>query len=122
MHHHQVDHNLVIAGNRNFTLLNPEWEEPHHVICLNQKMGVLQIPIGTYHRSVSGSEGSIVLNQSIRDSDFDPTKEFKPVGLRHQADLQKAKETDPVFWIWEDGKIRRLKVSGISSCKKKIKT
>ena len=30
-------------------------------------MGVLQIPIGTYHRSQSGREGSIVLNQANRD-------------------------------------------------------
>ena len=102
MHHHQVDHNLVLEGNRIFTLLNPEWEEPHHVIYLHQKMGALQIPIGTYHRSISGSEGSIVLNQAVRDSDFDPTKEFKPVSLRYRADLQKAKAADPVIWIWND--------------------
>ncbi len=120
VHHHQVDHNLVIAGKRTFTLLNPEWEEPHHVIYLNQRMGALQIPIGTYHRSVSGPEGSIVLNQAVRDSDFDPAKEFKPVSLGHQAALQKAKAADPVFWIWEDGKIRRFKVADFSSGKKKI--
>ena len=120
VHHHQVDHNLVLAGKRTFTLLNPKWEEPHHVIYLNQKMGALQIPIGTYHRSVSGPEGSIVLNQAVRDRDFDPTKEFKPVSLRYQADLKNAKAAEPVFWIWEDGKIRRLKVGGISNGKKKI--
>ncbi len=120
VHHHQIDHNLVLEGKRTFSLLNPEWEEPHHVIYLNQKMGALQIPIGTYHRSVSGDEGSIVLNQAVRDSDFDPAKEFKPVSLRDRTDLQKAKAAEPVFWIWEDGKIRRLKVGGISSSKKKI--
>ena len=119
VHHHQIDHNLVLEGNRTFTLLNPEWDEPHHVIYLNQKMGALKIPIGTYHRSVSGKEGSIVLNQAVRDSDFDPAKEFKPVSLRHRADLQKAKAADPVFWIWQDGKIRRLNVGCVSSGKKK---
>ena len=28
-------------------------------------MGALQIPIGTYHRSESGQEGSIVLNLQL---------------------------------------------------------
>jgi hypothetical protein len=27
----------------------------------------LEIPVGTCHRSISGNEGSLVLNQSIRD-------------------------------------------------------
>ncbi len=119
VHYHQIDHNLVLNGSRTFTLLNPAWDEPHHVIYLHLKMGALQIPIGTYHQSVSGAEGSIVLNQAVRDSDFDPTKEFTPVSLRHRADLQKAKAADPVFWIWDDGKIRRLKVGGVSSGKKR---
>ena len=39
VHYHQIDHNLVLDGNRTFTLLNPEWDEPHHVIYLNQKNG-----------------------------------------------------------------------------------
>ena len=39
IHHHQTDHNLVIEGNRTFTLINPKWNEPHHVIFLNRAMG-----------------------------------------------------------------------------------
>ena len=39
-------------------------------------MGVLQIPIGTYHRSQSGRKGSIVLNQAKRDGFFDQKKNF----------------------------------------------
>ena len=109
VHHHQIDHNLVLDGSRTFTLLNPEWDEPHHVIYLNQKMGALQIPVGTYHRSLSGSNGSIVLNQAVRDSNFDSSKEFIPVSLRDRADLRKEKETEPVFWVWDDGRIKRLK-------------
>ncbi len=115
VHRHQTDHNLVLEGKRTFTLLNPDWEEPHHVIYLNQEMGALQIPPGTYHQSVSGLEGSMVLNQALRDSDFDPSKEFIPVSLRDRGDLRKAKEADPVFWIWDDGKIRRLKLGLVSS-------
>ena len=32
VHRHQIDHNLVIEGSRVFTLINPEWDEPHHII------------------------------------------------------------------------------------------
>ena len=63
IHHYQIDHNLVIEGSRTFTLINPRWDEPHYVIFLSRLMGALQIPIRTYHRSQSGKEGSIVLNQ-----------------------------------------------------------
>ena len=85
------------------------------MIYLNQKMGALQIPIGTYHRSVSGSDGSMVLNQAVRDSNFDASKEFIPISLRDRADLRKAKEVEPVFWVWDDGEIKRLKVGRAST-------
>ena len=120
VHYHQIDHNLVLDGCRTFTLPNPEWDEPHHVIYLNQKMGALQIPIGTYHRSVSGTDGSIVLNQTVRDPDFDSKKEFIPVSLRKRADLRKAKEAEPVFWIWDDGRIRRLKIGNACNSEKRL--
>ena len=63
-------------------------------------MGALEIPIGTYHRSISGKEGSIVLNQPTRDKFFDPAKEFIPQKL-DQISLIKARKTPPVYWIWE---------------------
>jgi len=44
------------------------------VIYLNRSMGALEIPIGTYHRSISGKEGSIVLNQPKRDKFFKKKK------------------------------------------------
>ena len=52
-------------------------------------MGALQIPIGTYHRSQAGNEGSIVLNQATRDENFDPKKEFSTVSLRSNIQLRK---------------------------------
>ena len=110
IHHHQIDHNLVIERSRKFTLINPKWDEPHHVIFLNRAMGALQIPIGTYHRSESGLEGSIVLNQAIRDNSFDQTKEFSPVSLRSNKQLRKARQAHPVYWIWEEGRIKRVKL------------
>ena len=43
--------------------------------------------MGTYHRSISGEDGSIVINQAIRDDEFDPEKEFVPVSAGQNADL-----------------------------------
>ena len=111
VHQFQVDHNLVIEGKRTFTLLNPSWDEPHHVIFLRREMGALQIPIGTYHRSVSGKEGSIVINQSIRKQGFDPKKEFIPVSLRERKDLREAKATEAIFWVYENKRIKRIELS-----------
>jgi len=107
VHHHQVDHNLVLHGRRSFTLLNPSWGQPHHVIQLERAMGALVIPVGTFHRSVSEAEGSLVLNQSLRDDAFDFATEFIPVSLRDRADLQAARQQRPWVWFWQDGHIRR---------------
>ncbi len=70
-------------------------------------MGALQIPIGTYHRSVSSIDGSLVLNQSMRDREFDYRTEFIPIRLQAQEDLRKAKATVPWIWSWKDGHICR---------------
>lgn len=107
VHHHQVDHNLVLAGHRTFTLLNPSWSQPHHVIELERAMGALEIPIGTYHRSVSPAQGSTVLNQSIRDPEFDFHTEFIPVSLRDRPDLERLLQTHPCLWTWSNGHIHR---------------
>ena len=107
VHNHQIDHNLVITGERKFVLINPLWDEPHHVIFLNRSMGALEIPIGTYHRSISGKEGSIVLNQPIRDKFFDPAKEFIPQKL-DTISLIKARKIPPVYWVWENDQIKRV--------------
>lgn len=107
VHRHQVDHNLVLEGKRRFTLLNPNWDHPHHVIELVRAMGALQIPIGTFHRSVSNDVGSMVLNQSHRDPEFDFRTEFIPVRLNDHPDLQQAKAIDPWVWSWKDGHICR---------------
>ncbi len=37
-------------------------------------MRALHIPIGTFHRSVSGEDDSLVLNQSVRDQNFNYAK------------------------------------------------
>ncbi|WP_390128453.1 hypothetical protein [Synechococcus sp. HIMB2401] len=102
-----MDNNLVLEGSRTFTLLNPAWDHPHHIIHLIRAMGALQIPIGTYHRSVSSNEGSLVLNQSMRDHGFDYRTEFIPVRLEEREDLLKAKASVPWIWSWKDGHICR---------------
>jgi len=118
VHNHQIDHNLVINGERTFILINPLWDEPHHVIFLNRYMGALEIPIGTYHRSISGKEGSIVLNQPKRDKFFDPTKEFIPQKL-NKINLVKARKSTPVYWIFENNKIKRVSFNPLE---RKVKT
>ena len=118
VHQHQIDHNLVITGERKFVLINPSWDEPHHVIFLNRSMGALEIPIGTYHRSISGKEGSIVLNQPTRDKFFDPAKEFIPQKL-DQISLIKARKTPPVYWVWKNDQIKRV---GFNPLERRIKT
>ena len=118
VHRHQIDNNLVIEGSRVFTLINPEWDEPHHIIYLNRAMGALQIPVGTYHRSISNKEGSIVLNQAVRDEEFNPENEFIPVSLRDRKDLQEAQKKNPVYWVWEKDQIKRIKLDPIQSKEK----
>ena len=108
VHNHQLDQNLVISGERKFILINPLWDEPHHVIYLNRSMGALEIPTGTYHRSVSGKKGSIVLNQPKRDKFFDPVKEFIPQKL-NKISLINARNSRPVYWMFENSQIKRVR-------------
>ena len=107
VHQHQIDHNLVLEGGRIYTLLNPQWDQPHHVIHLIRAMGALQIPIGTFHRSVSAESGSVVLNQSSRDQAFDFATEVIPVSLHGNRALQAARAQTPWVWTFRDGHICR---------------
>ncbi len=107
VHNHQIDHNLVITAEQKFILINPTWNAPHHMIYLNRSMGAMEIPIGTYHRSISGKEGSIVLNQTIKDKFFDSKKEFLPQKL-NKSELIKARKRTPIYWINEDNQIKRV--------------
>ena len=81
VHYHQVDNNRVISGERTFELVNFEWENPYQIIRLKRESGALTIPKGTFHRSVSGLLGSIVINQAIRDDLFEAESEFEPVSI-----------------------------------------
>ena len=85
IHYLQVDHNRVLSGGRTFELVNPDWSDPYHIVHLNRDSGALIIPKGTYHRSTSSIHGSIVINQAVRDKDFDHTTEFVPVIARQNT-------------------------------------
>ena len=87
IHHHQTDHNRVLSGTRTFELINLEWKYPYHIVHLNRASGALVIPPETYHRSISGEGGSIVINQAIRDDEFDAEKEFIPVSAAQDSRL-----------------------------------
>ena len=87
IHYHQVDHNRVVSGERTFELVNRDWKYPYHIVHLNRTSGALVIPTTTYHRSISGENGSIVINQAVRDDLFRPESEFRPVSAAEDIEL-----------------------------------
>jgi len=78
VHAHQVDNNRVIHGQRLFELFNPSWIDKHWLVFLTEDSGALQIPVGCFHRSYSGKDGSLLLNHAIRDDEYDESREFHP--------------------------------------------
>ena len=86
-HSFQDDYNRVVSGERTFELVNYDWKCPYHIIHLNRQSGALFIPRGTFHRSVSGQDGSIVINQAKRYEGFDPSAEFYPVSCATNIEL-----------------------------------
>ena len=87
IHKHQVDHNRVVSGERMFELVNFKWRYPYHIVHLDVHSGALIIPRETFHRSVSGDGGSIVINQATRDEGFNADHEFRPVSAASDEKL-----------------------------------
>ena len=87
IHGFQDDYNRVVSGERTFELVNTQWKYPYHIVHLNRSSGALIIPRGTWHRSTSGENGSIVINQAIRDDLFNQVDEFVPVSAANCAQL-----------------------------------
>ena len=83
----QDDYNRVVSGTRTFELINLQWKCPYHIVRLDRSHGALFIPRGTFHRSVSGEEGSIVINQAHRYEGFDASAEFFPVSCATNMEL-----------------------------------
>ena len=89
VHSFQDDYNRVVSGERLFELVNYDWKCPYHIVNLNRSSGALFIPRGTYHRSVSGEGGSIVINQAKRYAGFKASEEFIPVSCAENHWLYK---------------------------------
>ena len=87
IHSFQDDYNRVVSGTRTFELINLQWKCPYHIVRLDRSHGALFIPRGTFHRSVSGEEGSIVINQAHRYDGFDASAEFYPVSCATNMEL-----------------------------------
>ena len=87
IHSFQDDYNRVVSGSRTFELVNLQWKYPYHLVNLTRQSGALLIPRGTFHRSQSGEDGSIVINQAKRYEGFDADKEFVPVSCAENSKL-----------------------------------
>jgi hypothetical protein len=77
LHPNQEDNLLALTGGRTFYLVNFTWEQPFHMVRLEANGDILQIPPGTFHRSVSDSSGSLVLNQAVRTASATVASEFR---------------------------------------------
>jgi len=99
VHGFQVDYNLCVYGSREFEVIYEGWEHPWHIVHLDAGTGSLLIPKGCYHRSVSGSDGSVLINQPERSPGFSVETEFIPVSVRNNEYLQTVmKEYEPIIW------------------------
>ncbi len=77
MHPNQEDNLLALTGGRTFYLVNLSWKHPFHMVRLEANGDILRIPPGTFHRSVSDPEGSLVLNQAVRTARASVESEFR---------------------------------------------
>lgn len=102
VHEHQVDRNLCVHGSRVFYLAHKMWPEPYHKIYITPQTGSLVIPVGCFHRSESGPDGSVLINQPIRSEFFDVNTEFVPVSARDDEWLRTTIQQPPV--VWKDGR------------------
>ena len=79
---------MAISGGRTFFLVNFGWDYPFYKVRLESCGYILKIPRGTFHRSVSDENGSIVLNQAIRDEGGTVESEFKVTNSKDNKKTQ----------------------------------
>ncbi len=77
LHPNQEDNLLALTGGRTFYLVNFAWERPFHIVRLEANGDILRIPPGTFHRSISDPDGSLVLNQAVREAQATVDSEFR---------------------------------------------
>ena len=82
VHQRQTDFNRVLRGHRLFELYCKHWTDtPHWFVMLDSDSGALKIPRGCLHRSYSGVDGSLLINQASRLKGYNENTEFIPVSL-----------------------------------------
>ncbi|MEM9266498.1 MAG: redox protein [Cyanobacteria bacterium P01_F01_bin.13] len=77
LHPRQEDNLLALSGGRTFYLVNFNWDYPFHRVRLQQNSRILRIPPGTFHRSESDPQGSLVINQAVRQANATVHSEFR---------------------------------------------
>jgi cupin superfamily acireductone dioxygenase involved in methionine salvage len=77
LHPNQEDNLMALSGGRTFYLVNFTWEHPYHMVRLEAGGDILRIPPGTFHRSISDPDGSVVLNQAVRCVATTVEREFR---------------------------------------------
>lgn len=97
VHAHQTDHNRVVYGERVFELIYPDGS--HWYVLLTPESGALEIPPGTYHRSISCSDGSVLLNQAVRDELYDENNEFHPVEATSLLPAEFVGDVDRILFL-----------------------
>ena len=88
LHPHQEDNIQALSGGRTFHLINFEWKNPYHVVRLDANRHILRIPPGTFHRSESDRNGSLVINQAVRAEGAQVNHEFRVYDSREIPKLR----------------------------------
>jgi len=82
LHPNQEDNLLAVSGGRTFFLVNFAWQYPFHEVRLEANCHILRLPPGTFHRSVSDLDGSLVINQAVRSERATVQSEFRVYNSR----------------------------------------
>jgi RES domain-containing protein len=77
LHPHQEDNLLALHGGSTFHLVNLGWNYPYYIVRLDCAGDILRISPGTFYRSVSDPDGSVVLNQVVRDEGTSVVRDFR---------------------------------------------
>ena len=99
LHARQEDNLLALSGGRTFHLINFEWKNPYHVVRLDANQHILRIPPGTFHRSESDRNGSLVINQAVREVGAKVQHEFRVYDSRKIPKLRQllASKVQPLY-------------------------
>ena len=95
MHPNQEDNLLAASGGRTFYLVNLVWKQPFHIVRLESGGDILRIPPRTFHRSISDTDGSVVLNQAVRKPGVSLAQEFRVYNSARIPSLMAATTSAP---------------------------